>query len=111
MPYFKTRDGEVVQFESRRDPIEPMANKFGAWLAAKWLPAAILVVNLILISSSQWGIAITSIVLFVLVRLGYRAARAAVAEAADWSAHLGKIDRYRAQSAKYQRPPVYELER
>lgn len=110
MPYFNTQDGKVVHFESRRDPIEPMANKFGAWLAVKWIPVGILLVNLVLISSSKWGVAITLIALFVLVKVGYRAARAAVAEAADWSAHLGKIDRYRAQGARYQRPPL-ELER
>ena len=110
MPYFNTKDGEIVHFESNRDPIEPAANKLGAWLSTKWVPMAILLVNLILISSSRWGFAVTSIVLFILVRLGYRAARAAVAEAADWSVHLSRIDKYRAQGAKYQRP-VYELER
>lgn len=106
MPYFITKDGEPVQFESRRDPIEPTSAKIGAWLAAKWLPIFIGVGNLILICSSRWGFAITSIALYVIGRLGYRGARTAVAEAADWSTHLGRIDKYRAQGARYQRPVV-----
>lgn len=97
MPHFSTRDGRDVHFESNRDPIVPVAHKVGAWAATRWLPALVLVVNVLLISSSRWGAMITSLAVFVLVKLGYRALRSAAGEAAGWASDLGKIDRYRAQ--------------
>lgn len=105
---------ELVKFEPSREPVVPMSIKVGEWLAARWLPVAVLLANVLLIAVTRWGLLIVSIVLFVLGRVGYKMARRAVAEAADWSVHLSRIDRYRAQNNRYGRAlPVnarYELE-
>ena len=103
MPQFTTRDGELVQFSSRRDPIVPAAHAVLRWLASRWFPILLFLVNVFLLVTSRWGVLTAIVAIYVLVRVAHRAGRVAAQELARWSVDLGRIDRYRSQSRSLSR--------
>jgi hypothetical protein len=102
MPQFETRDGDLVSFESRRDPITPTAKVVWSWLVRRRFPILLALANSVLLGSSALGVAITLVVTYVAVVLAYRAAKGAVGEAAFWSRKMGAIDVYRVRAQRMQ---------
>lgn len=100
MPQFMTKDGQVVEFESQRDPAVPLVRVLLSWLVARRLPILLAVGNSLLIGSSTVGVLVTLVLTCVLVWVGYRSARVAVGEAAYWSTKMGQVDRYRTQNRR-----------
>lgn len=100
MPQFHTKDGELVSFESRRDPVEPVARIVWRWLVARRFPLLLALVNSLLIGSTTGGVLVTLVATYVVLLLGYRFAKHAVGEAAFWSRKMGAIDVYRVRAQR-----------
>lgn len=102
MPQFQTRDGELVSFESRHDPVTPFARVIWCWLVRHRFPILLAVVNSIVIGSSTGGVVVTLVATYLAAVLGYRAAKRAVSEAAFWSRKMSAIDSYRTRAQRMQ---------
>jgi hypothetical protein len=107
MPQFHTKDGELVHFESRQDPIVPFARVVWSWLVARRFPLLLALANSVVIGSSTGGVLITLVATYALLMLGYRFAKHAVGEAAYWSRKMGAIDVYRTRAQRMQNVDPY----
>jgi hypothetical protein len=104
MPQFQTKDGETVSFESRRDPVTPTARVVWSWLVRRRFPILLALANSLVIGSSTAGVALTLVLTYVALVLGYRLAKRTVGEAAYWSSKMGAIDTYRTRTHRMQNP-------